>query len=159
MSVHRYPPQALAGDYGRAGIGLLLTVPPLLLFAPTMAISVMLLAVAGLCLFFLARTLERHRTVVSLGADGLSLAGWRPAKLAWADLKAMQLAYYSIRRDRRDGWMQLTLRADGPDIKIDSRIDDFLLIVREAARAAKTNQILLNTITRSNLNSLRITGD
>lgn len=161
MSVHRYPPHTLAGDYLRAGAGFGLTIVTLLTFAPPLVISLVFALFAGLCVFFLIRTVDRHRTVVSLGADGISLSGgWQPAKLNWADLKSLRLDYYSVKRDKRDGWMQLTVASEiGSPIKIDSRIEDFLLILREAARAAKTNQVVLNRITLSNLSALRITGD
>ncbi len=48
----------------------------------------------------------------------------------------MKLAYYSTRRDRRDGWMQLELRAGASTIRLDSRIDGFAELVERAALAA-----------------------
>ena len=48
----------------------------------------------------------------------------------------MKLAYYSTRRDRRDGWMQLDLRSGWSSVRLDSRIEGFAELVERAARAA-----------------------
>ena len=64
MSVHRYPPQTLVGDYMRAGAGLLITMTLLLWVGPGFAIGLALLIVAAICLFFVVRTVERNRAII-----------------------------------------------------------------------------------------------
>ena len=49
----------------------------------------------------------------------------------------MKLAYYSTRRDRKSGWMQLELGAGGARVRLDSRIAGFDRLVRRAARGGR----------------------
>jgi hypothetical protein len=110
MSLHRYPPRSLIGDYTRSGLGLALTFPPLMLFSPTSLISAVLVLTGGLCAFFLLRTIERHRTIVSVDDEMIAVSGLTASTLRWDELEKLELSYYSVRRDRSGGWMQLTLR-------------------------------------------------
>jgi hypothetical protein len=158
MSVHRYPPQTLVGDYGRAGLGLLLTMPPLF-YGPGTAITIALLMVAAICLYFLARTVERNRTVISVDDDGITLTGFRSSSVKWADLARMTLAYYAVKREKSDGWMELTLRDAQTAVKLDSRLEGFFAIVNKAAQVARERRIPLNKITLDNLKALKITGE
>jgi hypothetical protein len=159
MSVHRYPPHTLFGDYARAGLGLLLTVPPLLFLSPGTAIALALLIVAAICLFFVARTVDRNRAIVSLDDEAITLTSFRKASVRWADLARMTLSYYTVKRDKSDGWMELIVKDEKATIKLDSRLDGFLPIVVKAARVARERRIPLNQITLSNLKALKITGE
>lgn len=159
MSVHRYPPQALFGDYIRAGLGLLLTVPPLLFLDPGTAIGIALTIVAAVCLFFVVRTVDRSRSVVSFDDEAITLASFRTSRVRWADLARMTLSYYTVKRDKSDGWMELTLKDAQATIKLDSRLSGFLAIVVKAAQVARERRIPLNQITLSNLKALKITGE
>ena len=67
---------------------------------------------------------------------GVSAAGPLGAAIRWVGSTRIKLAYYSTRRDRRDGWMQLELRAGSSRIRLDSRIDGFAQLVGRAAQAA-----------------------
>jgi hypothetical protein len=149
----------LAGDYARAALGMALTLPPLLVLEPTMAIGILFAILAALCAFFLLRTAERHRSLISLEDERIALSGLRPAAIDWRDLKEMKLAYYSVARDRKDGWMQLSLSDGRVTIKIDSRLDGFLSVVRRAARAAGEAELPLGAVTRANLAALRVGFD
>jgi hypothetical protein len=159
VSVHRYPPQTLMGDYMRAGLGLLLTLPPLLWLGPGFAIGLALTIVAGVCLFFVARTVERNRAVIAVDDDGVVVTSFTRAAVRWDEMSRMTLAYYAVKRDKQDGWMELTLRDAKNTIKVDSRLEGFLAIVVRAARVARERQIPLNQITLSNLRALKITGE
>jgi hypothetical protein len=68
----------------------------------------------------------------------------------------LKLAYYSTRRDRRDGWMQLELRAGASTIRFDSRIDGFNQLVERAALAAAARGVELSAATAGNLEALGI---
>jgi hypothetical protein len=159
VSVHRYPPQTLIGDYMRAGLGLLLTVPPLLFLDPDTAIALALGIVAAVCLFFVARTVERNRAAVSLDDEKITLTGFRSASVRWAELARMTLAYYAVKRDKTGGWMEITLKDANATIKLDSRLENFGAIVIKAAQVARERRIPLNQITLSNLKALKITGE
>jgi hypothetical protein len=68
----------------------------------------------------------------------------------------MRLAYYSTRRDRRSGWMQLELGAGGARVRLDSRIEGFDQVVRHAAAVAAAHGLALNEATFANLEALGI---
>lgn len=159
MSVHRYPLPTLMGDYIRAGLGVLATVAMSMFLDLGTAGVITLLIIGGVSLFFLLRTVDRNRTVVSLDDDMIALTGFRAAKLAWDDLARMSLAYYTVKRDKSDGWMEITLKDAKATIKLDSRLENFGVIVIKAARVARARRIPLNQITLSNLKALNITGE
>ncbi|MEI6204087.1 MAG: hypothetical protein WCP68_19230 [Enhydrobacter sp.] len=118
-----------------------------------------LLLAAGFLLFivFLARTALRQRTRYVLAADTLCADGPAGTLVEWNRLDRLKLSYYSTKRDRSDGWMQLAVgSAGGRTIKIDSALDGFYDIVERAAAAAEANKVELGTATRANLKSMGI---
>ena len=69
----------------------------------------------------------------------------------------LKLSYFSTKRDRSDGWMQLAVRsAGGRAVKVDSSLEGFYDIVERAARAAETTGLQLSLATRANLRSMGI---
>lgn len=158
MSVEsfRYPPRALVGDYLRAALGVLLTAGPLL-FVPATPVSMALLG--GLaCLFALfgVKTWFRQATVIELTADGIAARGPMGSAVTWRDLGLLKLGYYTTRRDRQGGWMQLTLASGGRRLRLDSALEGFERIVRLAADHAIARDLPLSSATRSNLLALGI---
>ena len=79
-----------------------------------------------------------------------------PSRISWAELDRMKLTYYSTRRDRRSGWMQLELSAGGARVRLDSRIAGFDRLVRRAAVVAAERGVELNEATFDNLHALGI---
>jgi hypothetical protein len=153
---HIYPASAMVGDYLRAAAGL---VPTGVLFAtvPIGAAAGTVLGVfAGIFGVFGLRTLLRHGTSLEMTDTELRTHGAYRRMIRWAELDRMKLSYYSTRRDRRAGWMQLELGAAGAKVKLDSRIDGFDQVVRRAAAAADARGIDLNEATVANLESLGI---
>ena len=153
---HIYPSSAMMGDYMRAAAGL---VPTGVLFA-----TVPIGAVAGTILggfaaifgVFALRTALRHGTSLEMTDTELRTHCVSHRTIPWDELDRMKLSYYSTRRDRRAGWMQLELRASGTTVKIDSRIAGFDQVVRRAAQAAVARGIELNEATVANLEALGI---
>lgn len=155
-SRHVYPTVAMLSDYLRAAAGLL---PAGVIFAtePVGAVVATLLGgFAAIFAVFGLRTLLRHGMSLEMSDTGLRASGFSRQALAWADLDRMKLAYYSTRRDRRSGWMQLELGAGGTRLKIDSRIDGFDRLVRRAAEVAQSHRLALNDATLANLSALGI---
>ncbi len=159
MSLHRYPPKALLGDYLRAAFGLALTLGPALLVPADSAALWVLLPLATLFAVFGARTLARHRTSVDLSVEGVSLSTWTRASLPWSQLKHLRMDYYSTRGDRSEGWMQLKAKGDGVSIRVDSAIDEFVAIARAAADAARANGVEISETTRVNFSHIGIAID
>jgi hypothetical protein len=153
---HVYPAAAMVGDYLRAAAGL---VPTGVVFATepvgTVAATVLgsFAAVFGI---FGLRTVLRHGTRLEMTDTELRAEGaWR-CTISWAELDRMKLTYYSTRRDRRSGWMQLDLSAGGARVRLDSRIAGFDRLVLRAADVAATRGIELNEATLANLEALGI---
>jgi hypothetical protein len=153
---HVYPATAMVGDYLRAAAGL---VPTGVVFATepvgTVAATVLgsFAAVFGI---FGLRTVLRHGTSLEMTDTELRAFGVWPCAISWAELDRMKLSYYSTRRDRRSGWMQLELGAGGATVRLDSRIAGFDRLVRRAAEVAAMRDIELNEATLANLEALGI---
>ena len=153
----RYPRQTLWADYIRAAIGTVLCGLPLLLVEVNRWVE--LLLGAGFVLFgvFFVRTALRQQTRYVLGPDTLCADGPAGSLVEWARLNRMKLSYFSTKRDRTGGWMQLAVGSAGSrTIKIDSALEGFYDIVERAARAAEVNGVALSAATRANLRSMGI---
>jgi len=153
----RYPRQTLWADYVRAGLGVVLCGLPLLLVETNRWIAILLLAGFVLFAAFFVRTALRQHTRYVLGPDTLCADGPAGTLVEWSRLDRMKLSYFSTKRDRSDGWMQLSVgSAGGRTVKVDSALDGFYDIVERAARAAETNRLELTVATRTNLRSMGI---
>ncbi|HEX3538278.1 MAG TPA: hypothetical protein VHU15_16090 [Stellaceae bacterium] len=155
-SFHAYSSSAMAGDYLRSAAGL---VPSGILLAVgsvgTIA-AVVLGGFAALFGIFGLRTLLRHATRIEMTAQGVRAVGPRPQTILWSELDRLRLAYYSTRRDRKSGWMQLELGAGHTRLRMDSRIEGFEELVRRAALAAMARGVALSEATATNLEALGI---
>ena len=120
-------------------------------------LAVVLCAGFGLFAVFFVRTALRHRTRYVLGPDTLCADGPAGTLVEWSRIDRMKLSYFSTKRDRSDGWMQLTVgSAGGRTMKVDSSLDGFHDIVERAARAAEANRLELSPATRANLRAMGI---
>jgi len=153
----RYPRQTLWADYVRAGAGVVLCGAPLLLFEVNRWLAVILCAGFGLFAVFFVRTALRHRTRYVLGPDTLCADGPAGTLVEWSRIDRMKLSYFSTKRDRSDGWMQLTVGSTGGrTVKVDSSLEGFHDIVERAAHAAETSGLALSQATRANLRAMGI---
>ena len=93
-----------------------------------------LILAAGFVLFalFLVRTALRHHTRYVLGPDTLCADGPAGTLVEWSRLDRLKLSYFSTKRDRSDGWMQLTVGSAGGR----TRQDQFL--ARRLPRCRRT---------------------
>ena len=166
-SSHVYSPVSLRGDYVRAACGLACTVGPLALVADSLVMSGLLGAGAILFLIFGVRTWARRKSIIELDRDGITATGLptllRPAgggsvRLRWGDLGMVRLRFFSTRRDRSEGWMELSLAAGGRRVRLDSNLDGFTAIVARAAAEATANGLALTPATATNLTALGLHG-
>lgn len=156
MTRHAYPGSAMLGDYLRAAAGF---VPVAAILATNSVGAVAGTVLGGLALLFSVfgiRTALRHRTRVEMTDEALRASGPIGRSIAWRELDGLRLAYFSTRRDRRDGWMQLDLRAGAATLRLDSRIEGFNQVVERAARAAEARGLALSPATAANLEALGI---
>lgn len=150
MVTYRYPTSALAGDYARAGFGLLCTAGPLLFMNVA---SVMVWVLGGLSLLFATfgvRTAIKHATTFELDAEGITARGPRTTALSWGDLSSVTLRYFSTRKDREKGWMQLILKGASGSVRVDSTLEGFQDVVERAARVVKAHSLPLDPPTIAN---------
>jgi hypothetical protein len=151
-----YPASAMLGDYLRAGAGL---VPSALILATVSVDSVAGVVIGGFAAIFGAfaiRTVLRHGTRIEVTETGVRALGLRRIEIDWAALDRMKLGYYSTRRDRKSGWMQLQLGSGRARLTLDSRLDGFDRLVRFATAAAAERELDLSEATAANLSALGI---
>ena len=152
----KYRRGALLADYVRAGIGALLTGVPMLFVGGSPATLAILGVLTVLFVLFGLRTALRHMTVVNAGPEGVRVHGGLGGEIAWRELDQLKLGYYTTRRDRQGGWMQLSLRGGGRRLKFDSSLEGFDRLVRQAAKAALAKELPLTDATLANLASMDI---
>jgi hypothetical protein len=156
MTRHSYPSSALFGDYLRAAAGFFPTIAVFAIGSVGIVEATMLGGFAALFAVFGARTALRHCTCVEATEKGLRASGPLRASIAWSELNRIKLAYYSTRRDGREGWMQLQLRAGWSTLRVDSRIAGFPELVRASAKAAEMRGLWLDPATSVNLQALGV---
>lgn len=159
MTAYRYRRDGLVADYLRAGGGFGLMA--LLFFGPSAGpvVRFILVMLAVLFAVYGLRTWQRQYTAVIADEDGISTAGLIRASLAWGDLTSMKLSYYSTKREKGGGWMQLILGGAGKRLKIESTLEDFDQVVALAARHAGARRLELSPTTLENLRSLGVEPD
>lgn len=155
---YRYPLNRLAGDYVRAGAGLMLTGVPVLLVSLTLVPMIILLLLAALFFGYGMHTILCHRRRITVDHDEIST---QPGaiRLNWKELTELKLEYYSTRKESTSGWMQMTLRSHNKRLKLDSRLEGFQDIARLAATSAHANDLFLSRTTAGNLAALGIDVD
>jgi hypothetical protein len=130
-----YPAGALLADYARGSGGLFMVAAAV--FVPMhRAVALVCLTIAAPLLVFGLRTLLRQMSRVELSETGIVIAGPWPRRIAWTELTRFRLRYFALRRDRKHGWMQLTLTGGRTSLSIESQIDGFAAIVERAVQAA-----------------------
>ncbi len=163
----RYAQRDLVADYLRASFGASICLGPPLFLETTPVVTWVLTAIGAVFAVFGLRTALRHMTVYELGAAGFRALGPRSATVSWSGLSAMNLAYFSTRKARRErlkfsgtsGWMELTLRDGTQAIKVDSSLAGFDDIVHSAVAAARRQGLKLNAVTRANLAAMGFVDD
>ncbi len=154
-TTYHYPFSSVAGDYARAAFGVLLFTLPALMFSMAWIPRVILLSLAAIFLGFGLQTAFRHGTRFTV--SDLDIVGKpRGARLRWRELTDVKLEYYTLQRESKHGWMQLTLRSGGRRLHMDSRLDGFVEIAQRAAVSARELHLDLSPTTMNNFAALNI---
>lgn len=156
MTTYRYPQNSLLPDYARAAGGFLLMAGPLPWLLDTLPVVVIMGALALVFALFGASTAIRQLTAVTLHEEGVSTSGPRAATVLWRDMDRVDMRYFSTRKDREKGWMELRLMAGKKAVKVDSALDGFVEIARAAADAAAERGLELSPTTRENFLAIGI---
>lgn len=163
-----YPLSRLWPDYLRAGFGLVICLGLVLFAAPQSVIFALLVGLSLLFAWLGAATVWRQQIEIELDASGvvrrsllagrLGLGRWglgRTVALPWPAIKAVALRYYSTRRDRSEGWLQLTIEAEGGTLRVDSTLIGFPSLVERTFAAAERNGVIVSETSRLNASRVR----
>lgn len=150
-----YPFNSVAGDYVRAGISLIIVVAVALLFSVAFIPGMILLLLAVFFAGFGLQTLLRHRTTFKVSDEEIVARPWG-TRLRWRELTDVRLKYYSLERNSKHGWMELTLQSGRRRLRMDSRLDGFLEVAQRAADSARANGLQLSPTTVTNFGALHI---
>lgn len=159
MSTHTYGGGVIIADGARAATGLTLAATPLAFGGLPVWVTATLVLACGLFLLCAAQAARRALSRISVSDDGVLISGPWAVTLLWADLRRLRLAYYSTRRDRSAGWLQLTLGDGRRRVVVDSRIDGFAVLADRAAQAAREQALSLDAASVMNFRSLGIAFD
>lgn len=166
MTELRYPLSALLWDYVRGVAG---TVICLVILVTNEWQNQLVWLFAGLTVLFAVYTMltiAKNLTRFRVTEEGIECGGFRRQAIRWADLGDLSLRYYPTSRNRKKGWMSLTLKtggsADGKarsaKIQIESNLPGFAEIVTRAAHAARENNVAVDRVTADNLTAIGVAG-
>lgn len=158
MTVHRYERGAIVWDMARGGVGLAVTGVPLVVTPLATTMTVIFGGLATLFGVYVIRTWLRVSQAIEVDAEGIRRTGPLGVDIPWDDLETMGLRYFSTRRDKNAGWMELKLTGNGKKLPVESSIDDFEGLVRHCMLVARRNNIVLSEATLDNLRALGLMG-
>ena len=156
MDGYRYPISELRGDYIRAVAGMLFF--GMFLFSAS-SVPVMFFIIGSIFLLFLGfavQTWSRHSTVIRIEPHGLRFYSLRRREIAWDDLSSAKLRFFTVKRDRDAGWMELTLFKGKNKTKIDSRLEGFNDIAAAVANKIEEKGVTIDENSVENFNALGI---
>jgi hypothetical protein len=144
----------------RAGIGLLMSLGPLVFLTVGRPLAIVLGGIGMVFLLFGFRVLGQCVFSITATTDGLSSGGLRRRNLDWQELLGLKLAYYAPLKRRDAGWYQLKLIGERDVIRVDSTLDGFDDLMRAALEAAAGAGLVFDPSTRDNLAAwVRRNGD
>lgn len=152
---YRYPWQAMVPDYLRAVAGVACTAGPLALMSLPVVVAAVLAGLASVFVAFAVHAIVRQATTILVSTRDIRALPLG-TQVDWERLTRLRLAYFSVRRDGRAGWMELKLASGRRTLRIDSRLEGFTDVVQRAARAAERARLDLEPSTLSNLAELGI---
>jgi hypothetical protein len=168
MTELRYPFSALVWDYARGIAG---TAIFIVILVTNEWHNELVWLFVGLTILFatytmmtLAKNLARFR----VSEEGIECGAFRKRTIRWGELSELVLRFYPTSRNRKKGWMTLTLKAAPPanpaerrkvgttKLEIDSTLPGFSEIASRAAYAAKENKLTVDRVTADNLVALGV---
>jgi hypothetical protein len=153
---HRYPLNRIMADYFVGGSGVLMSAGVLALAPTVLYVDVICGGLTAIFLLFTMLTAFRQRLRIAVDAEGVRVTGGRVRSIKWGELEAVTLRYFSTRRNRKNGWMTLTLGGGGRRVAVESHLEGFEVLARHAAQAAAARRLSLDPATRSNFAALDI---
>jgi hypothetical protein len=156
MTELRYSSKSLNADILRAIIGFVLCICPVILIVAEPLINLILLSSSLLFLIFGIRTWLRRRVRIYCKETEITIKGPISRSLEWDELSSLKLSYFSTRRNKKDGWMQLKLEGKSKKLTIESNLEKFEEICSRAYQAASNNKIAITKTSERNFAELGI---
>jgi hypothetical protein len=153
VHIHRWPVRALSGDIIRGAVACGVALFFLLLIPIASIVFFIVLALGVVFGLYLASTLSRLRSTIEVDEQGVRLSGGLlgTKSVKWRELRRFELRYFSLKRDRTEGWMDLKLQGSGQTIAIDDRLDRFHEVLARAWEAARAADVGVSEATHANL--------
>ncbi len=168
MTELRYPLSALFWDYARGIAGMVICFVILVTNEWQNQLVWLFVGLTVLFALYTMTTIAKNLTRFRVTEEGIECGGFRRQAIRWADLAELSLRYYPTSRNRKKGWMSLTLKGgaakSGPEksgagkIQIDSNLPGFPEIAARAAHAARENKVLVDRVTADNMAALGVAG-
>lgn len=164
MTVQRYPSTILRNDYIRAAVGVVLCVPLAVVswgssFGFWLFVGLTVLFAAFGARTWLRGQIEYRLTEAELLRTNTAFGGRTETAVAWSELSGVKLRFYPLRRDRSDGWMQLTVRAAGGRLSVDSTLEDFDAVAEAALAAGLRKDLPMTQATMANFRALGLSPE
>ena len=156
--MYRYPPAKLAPDYVRAGVGIAVVGLPLVTMELPGVVYAVLACLTVLFAAFALQNLLQQLCRVEMSESTLVMRPW-DTRIHWHELTRLRLAWFTVRRGGKQGWMELKLRSGRTRIRLDSRLDGFDEVMRRAVNAANEQGLDLDPVTLANLRTLDLASE
>ncbi|MCA8929773.1 MAG: hypothetical protein KDC18_17060 [Alphaproteobacteria bacterium] len=149
-----YPLGNLVPDYLRAGAGFGLSMVPLpAALGAHPLVLLIVLGFAGLFGSFGVTTFMRQKSTVIASDAGIRIEGLRSKAIRWEDVQGVDLRYFSTRKEKDKGWLQLKVIGPNGTVKVDSNLDDFDGLLRWVVTAITRHDLSVTLIGRENFAS------
>lgn len=162
MTELRYPLSALAWDYARGIVGIVVCIVILVTNEWHNQLVWLFVGLTILFAIYTMTTLAKNLARFRVSEEGIECGGFRRLAIRWGDLSELALRYYPTSRSRKKGWMTLTLKAKAPQgearLTIESSLPGFSEIATRAAHAAKENKLMVDRVTADNLAAIGVSG-
>ena len=151
-----YPRRTITLEFIYTIVGLLFSLFPITLTSALPEVYGILSFLGLLFFLFGLRTIIRQYTFIEVSEDKITVGGLLRYSIVWSDIQELKLSYFSTRRDRAGGWMQLRLCAHNRTLRVDSTLKDFCKLVTEAVQKTFCNGLEHSAGTVENLKALGI---
>jgi hypothetical protein len=158
LTEHRYQRGAIMADYARGGVGLAVSGLPIIATPLATTVLVIFSGLATLFGVYVIRTWLRASQAIVVDGDGIRRTGPQSLVIPWDDLDYFEVRYFSTRRDREGGWMELKVAGAGRKLALESSLDGFDTVVHRCLLVARRNGLTLSETTQDNLRAMGLLG-
>ena len=139
-------------DYFKALIGICFSLVPYLFFKISNELTFIFIFIFIIFVYYGFETFLRNISEIIVTDNGIyqKNAILKEKYLSWDKIDTIKLRYFSTRRDKEKGWLELSIYKNNRKIKIYSSITNFSIILNIIANKAKNNNFEINNNTRLN---------